>query len=90
MSHRIEFSPEALGDLIDICDYANSREPKVDGRCGVALQFQIDAIASDDGPVEREPRLRTTPVDEVANGVVVRALRAFGREAVEDCGSGLL
>jgi toxin ParE1/3/4 len=24
--HRIEFSPEALGDLIDLCDYVASRD----------------------------------------------------------------
>ena len=67
----------------------NRREPKVDGRCSVVLLFQIDAIASDDGPVESEPRLRAIPVNEVANGVVVRALRTWGCEAVENCGSGL-
>ena len=44
----------------------NRGEPKVDGRRSVALLFQIDAIASDDRPVESEPRLLTIPVDEVA------------------------
>ena len=72
-----------------VCQSPNRREPKVDGRCSVALLFQIDSIASDDGPVESEPRLRAIPVNEVANGVVVRALRAWGCEAIENCGSGL-
>ena len=65
------------------------REPKVDGRCSVALLFQIDAIASDDDPVKSEPRLRAIQVNEIANGVVVCALRAWGCEAIENCGSGL-
>ena len=68
----------------------NRCKPKVDGRCSTALLFQIDAIASDDGPVESEPRLRAIPVNEVANGVVVGALRAWRCEAIENCGSGLV
>lgn len=68
----------------------NRREPKVDGRCSIVGLLQIDAIPCYDGFVECEPRLRAIPIDEVANSVIVRALRACGREAVEDRGSGLL
>jgi hypothetical protein len=63
----------------------NRREPKVDGRCSVALLFKTDAIPSDGGPVESEPRLRAIPVNEVANGAIVCALRAWGYEAIENC-----
>ena len=64
--------------------FPNRCEPKVDGRCSVALLFQIDAITSDDGPVESEPRLRAVPVNEIANGVVICASRTWRREAVEN------
>ena len=56
----------------------NRREPKVDGRCSVACLFQIDAIASDDGPVESKPGLRAIPVNEVANGVLITRVASLG------------
>ena len=68
---------------------ANGREPKIDGRCSVTRLLQIESISSHDGLVECEPRFRAVPVDKIANGVIVGALGAWGREAVESCRSGL-
>jgi hypothetical protein len=72
-----------------LCQPPNCCESEVDRRCSIALLSQIDAIANDDGLIESEPRFRTVPVNEVANGVVVRALRAWDvrllRTADPDC-----
>jgi hypothetical protein len=50
----------------------------------------MDTVPQDDGPVERQSRLRAIPGDELSDGVVVGALATGRRRAVEHGGLGLL
>ncbi len=65
-----------------IREAANGGEPKVDGRRSVTGLLEEDPIAGNYGFVERQSGLGAVPVDELANGVVVRALRTLRGEAV--------
>ena len=47
--------------------------------------FEVDPIPGYHGFVESEPRLRAVPVDEFANGMIIRSLGTLGRQAVQDC-----
>ena len=44
--------------------------------------FEADPVAGDYGPVESEPGLRAVPVNELADGVIIRPLGTLRREAV--------
>jgi hypothetical protein len=48
--------------------------------------FETDPVSRDYGLIEGEPRLRAVPVDEFANGVIVRPLGTLRRHAVQDGG----
>src|SRR5262249_27725052 len=50
----------------------------------ISALFEVNPISKHDGAVECETGLRTVPGDELANGVVVGALAAGGRQAVQD------
>jgi hypothetical protein len=52
--------------------------------------LQRNSISSYDGLVESQAWLRTVPVNELANRVVVGALRTWRGEAVEHSRLGLL
>ena len=52
--------------------------------------FKEDAVAGHDGLVKSESRLRAVPIDELSDGMVVRSLRTWRGQAVEDRGFGLL
>ena len=54
-----------------------------------AALLKVDAIAENDGAVERKPRLRAVPGDKLANRVLVGPLAAGGRQAVQHDGLGL-
>ena len=48
--------------------------------------FETDPVSRDYGLIESQPRLRAVPVDEFANGVIVRPLGTLRRPAVQDGG----
>ncbi len=73
-----------------ISEAANGGEAKVDGRRRVTGLFKEDPIASNYGFVERQPRLGTIPLDELPDGMVVRALRTLRGQTIEDGRLGLL
>jgi len=60
----------------------NRRKAEVDGGRGVVRLFEADPVAGDYGPVESEPGLRAVPVNELADGVIIRPLGTLRREAV--------
>lgn len=47
--------------------------------------FKADPVAGDYRLVESESGLRAVPVDELADRVIIRPLRALRCEAVQDC-----
>ena len=47
--------------------------------------FEADPVTGDYGPVESKPGLRAVPVNELADGVIIRPLGTLRREAVKDC-----
>ena len=47
--------------------------------------FKVDPVSGDYCPVESEPGLRAVPVNELADGVIIRPLGTLRREAVKDC-----
>jgi hypothetical protein len=51
--------------------------------------LEVDAIAENDGAVERQTWLRAVPGDELANRVLVGPLAAGGRQAVQHGRPGL-
>ena len=48
------------------------------------LLFEADPVAGDYCLVESEPGLRAVPVDEFANGMIVRSLGTSGGKAIKD------
>ena len=60
----------------------NRRKAEVDGGGGVVRLFEADAVAGEYGPVESEPGLRALPVNELADGVIIRPLGTLRPEAV--------
>jgi hypothetical protein len=49
----------------------NGGEPNVNRRWSEILRFQEEPVSKHDGSIEREPRLRTVPPDELIDGVSV-------------------
>ena len=47
--------------------------------------LEEDSVARHDDSVEGESRLGAVPIDEFADGVFIRSLRAWRREAVKYC-----
>jgi hypothetical protein len=52
-------------------DASNGREPQVDRGRRVLMRLEVDAIAEHDRAVERQPRFRTVPGDELGDRMVV-------------------
>jgi hypothetical protein len=66
-----------------VCHAAHGRETEIDGgRCVLPL-LEVNPITEDDGAVERQPRLRAVPRDELANRVIVGALAASRSQAAK-------
>jgi hypothetical protein len=63
----------AIGSLI--CNPADSCQAEIDGGRRIIGLLEADAVSSDDGFVESEPRLRAISVDKFADCVLVRTLR---------------
>jgi hypothetical protein len=59
-----------------ICDPSDGSEPEIDRGGRVVVLLEMDAIAEHDRAVERQPRLRTVPGDELGDRVVVGTLAA--------------
>jgi hypothetical protein len=62
---------------------AHGGQPQVDRGRRVVPLIQVNAIAEDHRPVEREPGLGAVPRDELSNRVVVGPLTAGRRETGE-------
>ena len=60
-----------------------SRTDGAYGCCSSAIRYRVTTVL-----LKASLGSEQVPVNEVANGVVVRALRAWGCEAIENCGSG--
>jgi len=84
-----EFGTEKAGISGLVGDPADGGQPQVDRRGRVMTLLQVNAIAQNHRPVEREARLRTVPFDELADRVVVRPLTAGRCEAVQHCRLGV-
>jgi hypothetical protein len=67
----------------------NGAQPKVDGPGGQSPGFQVTAIPKHHDPIERQPWLRTVPVDEFVNRVPIPSLRLRVAQAVQNCCSGM-
>src|SRR5262245_56386371 len=86
---RRQFRTQESGVSGFISDTTDRRESQVDGRGCIVALLKVDPIAEDDRAVECQPRLRTVPGDELANGMVVGSLAAGGCEAVQDSRFGV-
>ena len=84
-----EFGAEKAGISGLVGDAPNGGQPQVDRRGRVVTLLQVNTIAENHCPVEREARLGTVPRDELADCVVVRPLTAGRREAVQHCRLGV-
>jgi len=82
--HEVRAEEPAVCCLV--CKPPNRCKAKVDSGRRVLLLLEVDSVACDYGLVECETGFGAVPVDELANGVVIRSLRTAGREAVEDGG----
>jgi len=69
---EVRTEESAIGRFIRQSAYR--RQSSVDRRLGKWAVFECDPVPCDHGLVERETTLRAVPVDEFANGMVVRAL----------------
>jgi len=72
-----------------VCKPANGREAEVDGGGSILLLLKADPVSGHHVFVESEPRFRAVPVDEFADGMIVRSLgtwevRLF-RPPIFDC-----
>jgi hypothetical protein len=79
---RGEFGAEKAGISGLVGDTPDGGEPQVDRRRRVVTLLEVNAIAENHCPVEREARLGTVPRDELVDCVVVRPLTTGRREAV--------
>ncbi len=57
----------------------------VDGVCSQTTGFEVHAVANDHDAIEGQPWLGAVPGDELIDGVLVNAARAWRAEAVEHC-----
>jgi hypothetical protein len=72
----------AVGSLV--CKPANGGEAQVDSGGGILGLFETDPVACHYLLVEGKARFRAVPVDEFANGMIVRSLRTPGGQAIQD------
>src|SRR5580658_5235222 len=63
---------------------SNGGEPSVDPRLSEILLFQEEPVSRHDGSIEREPRLRTVPPDELIDRVPTGFLRTRRRERIHN------
>jgi hypothetical protein len=89
LDFKIASEAEARERLLQIPHPPNCGEPKVDRGGRIPTLFEVNPVPEYDGAVEGEAGLRTVPVDELANRVVVGLLAAGGRQAVQHGRLGL-
>ena len=85
-----QFGTQETGIRRLVRDAADGGQSKIDRGGRILPLLEVNAIAENDRPVERESRLRTVPGDELADRMVVGALAAGGRQAIQHGGLGLL
>ena len=68
-SGEVRAEQTGIGGLV--CKAPDPGEPEVDSGRGVVCLLKEDAIASHNGLVEGQARLRALPFDELPDGVIV-------------------